>query len=316
MMKTKLVYVLVSDASDYYYEMLLLSLCSLRRYHPNDIIEVVMDDSTHRRLVEKQDNLMPGVSPVVIPVPPEFSTVQRSRYLKTNLRRFVQGDFLYIDGDTIICESLTDIDNISAEVAMLPETISEWWNTIFQKVGVDTSDNQPFYNSGVIYSKDTPKAHQLYERWFQAWRGYLHCDVVLDQPALFLANLETGSIIQDLPIVWNYSLQRAQIDVSPGAKIFHYFTYSKGSVRKMLMSHIRKNGTNNPIVNRVVENPFTIGQAVFSINDRDSLEYLFSEMLDVFTKTPPLFRFYVSLSRVISRPIRFFSKIRFSIFNQ
>ena len=38
-MRTKIVYVLVSQETDYYYEMLQLSLYSLRLYHPNDVVE-------------------------------------------------------------------------------------------------------------------------------------------------------------------------------------------------------------------------------------------------------------------------------------
>ena len=46
-MNTKVVYVLVSNKNDYYVEMLQLSLYSLRIFHPDDIVEVVMDEKTY-----------------------------------------------------------------------------------------------------------------------------------------------------------------------------------------------------------------------------------------------------------------------------
>lgn len=52
-MNTKIVYV-VRRKSDYYVEMLRLSLASLRLYHPNDSVEIVMDDETYLFLTKKE----------------------------------------------------------------------------------------------------------------------------------------------------------------------------------------------------------------------------------------------------------------------
>ena len=103
-MKTKIVYVLVSQESDFYYEMLLLSLHSLRLYHSREDTEVVvvMDQDTHTRLQEMRATLLKEITPLPVDVPSDYSIKQRSRYLKTNLRELLRGDFLYLDTDTVL----------------------------------------------------------------------------------------------------------------------------------------------------------------------------------------------------------------------
>lgn len=316
-MKTKIVYVLVSEESDYYYEMVLLSIYSLRLYHPkgDTEVELVMDEDTHQRLVDKKAAILDDVTPKVVTIPPKYTMMQRSRYLKTHLRQIVKGNFLYIDSDTIICKSLSEIDNVDADIALLPEDISEWWLKNFKKAELGKLENTPFFNSGVIFAKDLSNVYRLFDNWYKVWQSYISSGMTLDQPALCQANVDMGYIIQNLSISWNYSLKRAGIDLCPNAKIFHYFTYSKGMVRSLLMEHIREKGVNNVLAERVVKHPFTIGQSVLSINDDNLRLYLFSEMLNVYTSTPPLFKFYITLSHILKRPIRFISKTK-QLFNR
>lgn len=266
-MRTKIVYVLVSQESDYYYEMLLLSLYSLRLYHPKGDaeVEVVMDEGTHRRLVDKKAEMLNDVTPIVVPIPPEYTVMQRSRYLKTRLRQLVNGDFLYIDSDTIICDSLEKVDQLEADVVMLPEGISSWWLNIFQKANLSISHNTSFFNSGVIYTKDTDSVYKLFEEWFRLWKYCVSSGINYDQPSFCIANTNVGCITKGLTTEWNYSLKRAGVDIKKEARIFHYFTYSKGIVRKMLMDYIRENGVDNTIVNDIVLYPLTTGQAFFQL---------------------------------------------------
>lgn len=58
---------------------------------------------------------------VIVDVPFHYSKQQKSRYIKTSLRSQVIGDFLFIDCDTIINEELKDIDNLSCEIAAVPD---------------------------------------------------------------------------------------------------------------------------------------------------------------------------------------------------
>ena len=116
-MNTKVVYVLVSNKNDYYVEMLQLSLYSLRIFHPDDIVEVVMDEKTYSRLVKQKHRLLADVKPIVVEIPKEYSLMQRSRYLKTRLREIIVGDFLYLDTDTVVAGPLGEVDHFSGVIA-------------------------------------------------------------------------------------------------------------------------------------------------------------------------------------------------------
>lgn len=311
-MKTKIVYVLVSQEVDYYFEMFLLSLYSLRLYHPKDDAEVLLvtDKETFQRVLEKKDPVLQDVVPIVVDIPEQYSQVQRSRYLKTRLRMILPGRFLFLDSDTIICDHLNEIDCVDADVFALPEKIHDGWRDTFQKAQLCDYLECPFFNSGVMFAADTLPAHRLYEEWHSAWKSSARLGVNYDQPALCKANAITGNIIKELPLVWNYSLQKACADVNPKARVFHYFNYMNGTVRQILMQGIKAEGTNSVALQNVAEHPLIIGRAVFSINNKGFNDFLFSKMLDVYVSSPPLFSLFSFLSACLSRTVKNLSKFR------
>ena len=109
-MKTKIVYVVVSDEHDIYLEQACLSMHSLRLYNPDAMITVVLDKHTNATICGKRSIILDYVSEKIV-INPEgkFSKMQLSRFIKTNLRKYVIGDFLFIDSDTIITSSLADM---------------------------------------------------------------------------------------------------------------------------------------------------------------------------------------------------------------
>lgn len=314
-MKTKFVYVLVSEESDYYYEMVSLSLYSLRLYHPADLVEVVMDEATHQRLVGKQATLLDEVTPVVVPIPPEYNTRQRSRYLKTRLRKIVKGDYLFLDCDTIVCEPLNDVDAFNVAIAMKPdgnrlELSDQGWIKTCIDAGLGKLENVPFFNSGIIYVKDVASTHELYEKWHYYWLISIRNNVFFDQPALCKAIAELDSPVSELSDSWNYSLSKLGTERNNKVKIFHYFTYINNGLRSLLFQYIRNNGTHNSVVDYLSRNPLRIGYEVFSINNERLLLFTFSDLLRVYDNTPKLFRFIESFSRSLMKPILTLSRIK------
>lgn len=311
-MRTKIVYVLVSQESDYYYEMFLLSHYSLRLHHPKGDAEVVlvMDTDTHQRLVDKKASVLDDVTPVVVSIPEEYNVMQRSRYIKTSLRQRVEGDFLFIDSDTIICEKLNEIDRKKSHIAALPESVSHGWEKQFRSIGLEAMSQKPFYNSGVILVKDCSQAMGLFKEWHKQWKISAQQGINYDQPSLCLANALSNSPIEELPVEWNYSLERASTDTYPKAKVFHYFNYTQGMFRIMLMKRIRDFGTDGPVIKSIAQKPLSIGRAAFIINDTNAYAYIYSDMLHVFETNPPLFKFCIRLSKLMMKPIKLLSKIK------
>ena len=121
--ETKIIYVLVSNENDCYLEQALVSIYSLRLYNPDANLLLLVDEETSRTLENGIRKLILNyVSKlVIVDVPFHYSKQQKSRYIKTSLRSQVIGDFLFIDCDTIINEELKDIDNLSCEIAAVPD---------------------------------------------------------------------------------------------------------------------------------------------------------------------------------------------------
>lgn len=295
-MRTKIVYVLVSRETDYYYEMLLLSLYSLRLHHPKGdaVVEVVMDEDTHQRLVDKKAEILNDVTPIVVPIPSEYTVMQRSRYLKTQLRYLVRGNFLYLDTDTLVCEKLNDIDKVDASVAMVAnendnlqlenvEVIEKC-----QKLGFDIQGGENYFNSGVIYAMDDVFAQQLFSSWHAFWQKSCQMGVPQDQFSLCAANKTVSNIISGLPDIWNFQLFcNSTTSNLKKCKIFHYFSSQKSFLRETLFSKIKEHGMVPAEVRNVARSPRTVGYSAFSASNDRILNYIFSDMLYTYEVTPP-----------------------------
>lgn len=87
-MKTKIIYVLVSNENDCYLEQALVSIYSLRLYNPDANLLLLVDEETSRTLENGIRKLILNyVSKlVIVDVPFHYSKQQKSRYIKTSLR--------------------------------------------------------------------------------------------------------------------------------------------------------------------------------------------------------------------------------------
>lgn len=269
-MKTKVVYCLISDNKDYYYEQLLISLYSLRKYNPDAIVELVVDDDTHTTFVNERAKVYDYVTNVIsVDVPYEFTKKQRSRFIKTSLREYIQGDYLFIDTDTIIQSSLAEIDSVSADVCAVQEynrlkyfTKSDCsMQMLAAKVSlVEELENEPYFNSGVMYVKDSPRAHRLYEIWHTSWKETLLRGLDTDQTSLCWANKKVGHAIEYMDDSWNCLVKQLEgLRNVETAKIVHYACEHKGTRHVSSVEGLYATMKNRkdivPIVDFFIENP-------------------------------------------------------------
>lgn len=310
-MKTKIVYALVSSPSDFFLEQALISVHSLRMHNPNAVVELVVDAITNMNLVEKRAKIREYVDDVhTVETPEGFDPVQRSRYLKTNLRKFVKGEYLYIDCDTIICDSLAEIDQVDADIAMVADLNGDLAlcdNAIVtrcEKAGFLQMKGQPYFNSGVIYSKDTPQSNKLYDRWYEDWCKSDSQGVKYDQPALCAANVECGKIIQELEGIWNCQFKMQGFPYLKKAKVMHYYSNNGDNdafftlPMDMLYQEVRNNGI-TPIIEKLICNAKTDLYAVMTVNQRQFMSFFNSHMLYVYTNRPALYRLLEKLGKVL-----------------
>lgn len=272
-MKTKIVYCLVSDTEDHYYEQLLISLCSLRKHNLDAVVEVVCDNDTFatlggvRRYIYDYD-----VRAIPIDTPRGWKNWEKSRFLKTNLRKLIKGDYLYLDVDTVVCASLDCVDELTCEVAAVKDGHFEapipsyskrsngsdvWiWNNA-KKANVDVEGYWHF-NSGVMYVKDSEKAHELYSIWYEKYSAQLKYGVKVDQLPLLLANAEMNNVISVLDAGLNCQVfYEAGKNILPLAKIVHYFSIQLNTIlsHPWIIDPIKETGKINSFIQHVIDNP-------------------------------------------------------------
>ena len=311
-MKTKIVYVLVSTDEDYYYEMLLLSLYSLRLYHPKKDAEVVlvMDADTNLRLISMNSPIFADITPLVKDIPPEFTVIQRSRYLKTQLRQIVGGDFLYLDCDTLVCEPMNEIDSMSAAVGMVSDendiSITADKKELCMRAGFIVAGNNQYYNSGVMYVKDTKAAYELFLKWHECWLQSLQNGVNQDQPALNYVNESIiYSTIDAIEGIWNCQIYSPKgLEFLPTAKIVHYFAHTNSILRSSLFSHIKNNQGLESISERIAKAPKTIGFTTFTARDSRVYDYLFSDDFYYYDAAPSIYKKSMVITKLLFKVAR------------
>lgn len=232
-MKTKIVYTLICDGSYYYYEQLLISLYSLRLHNPHATVLVLVDKDTEKTLCGTRTKIYDYATQVIcIEVPEDLSQMQRSRYLKTNLRQFVNGDYLFLDTDTVVCDKLDDIDTLECEIGGVLDYhgdsytgyLIDWDKNNIEKMGWQCIAKVPRFNSGLLYVKDCDSTRSFYQHWFAYWTKCKDKGINIDQLSL-RRTLYDNPIIEEIDSTWHCQLSNNGhgIDFINQAKVVHYY---------------------------------------------------------------------------------------------
>ncbi len=273
-MKTKIVYAITSSEDDYYFEQLLLSVFSLRQHNLTAIVEVVVDRKTNERLDGRFEAIQKYINKkIVIETPEVFNNTQTSRYLKTNLRKFVNGDFLFLDSDTIVTDTLEDIDNFPGDIGAVlnlhvpldlhTKKDEEKVKSRICLTGYLDVENISYYNSGVIYVKDNELTRYFYNDWYSKWKKALEeYGLYKDQPSFAAVNAEMEFPIKELGGEWNCQVLNNGLPFLFKAKIIHYFaSYAKKKVDQpylffdsSIYKEIRNNGYISERISLLVDN--------------------------------------------------------------
>lgn len=253
MMQTKLVYVLTCAPEATYIEQALISIWSARYHNPDAHIVLLVDDKTNELLVGKRAEVLEYVTEkVVVRIPNEFNLMQASRWLKTSVRNIIDGDFLFVDCDTVITQSLEDIDNFECEIGAVLDTHrpmsklrpQEQRNIMLfaEKCGWDFNGLEYYRSSGVLFVRDTRATHEFYSLWH---KNYLHsskCDVNIDQISFERTSQELP-LIRHIDDTWN-TIMFIRPRFIEQAKIIHFASLNNNSFlfSKRVLQYIRENG--------------------------------------------------------------------------
>lgn len=232
-MNTKVVYVLTSTLSDTYLEQMWISIYSLRLVQPDAFIQVVTDRQTSETLKGTRSAWQSLVDNVlVIDCPAEYNSLLRSRYLKTNLRSLLSGDYLFVDTDTVFGAPIQEIDQIEGDICgVLDHVQSRLKRTSpsfrrAEKLGWgERIGDQPYINTGILLVKDSAVAHRFYEIWNRYWQEAAKQNIHYDQLAFSMAKMDTGDLVKEIPAQWNYQIKGMFLGTEyQQANIFHYFS--------------------------------------------------------------------------------------------
>ena len=324
----KYVYVLTSTTADLYYEQALMSAYSLRKQMPDSEIIFLVDDKTELTFTEENKRLsLKNYASKIIPIAfePEVPNIDRSRLIKTSIPQYVDGSFLYIDCDTIICDDLSDIESTQATTAgvldghcLLDEHIhKKYFLQRDKKLGFSGTKKAGYnINGGLILAKaDTPEQKEqtvsFFREWNQCWKysAYQKKDKH-DQSALNEANFRTGLKMQLLDGKWNCQLSHGGLAFLQNAKIIHYYSseFSGKSyipyyklAEKSLQQKIKETGEIPPEIKNMILSPKFQFNKVHLINDKRIVTIMQSAIIftiaDIKIKIPWLFNILESICR-------------------
>ena len=281
-MSLKFVYALISNADDYYAEQTLISMHTLRYHNPTAHITLVANDDTLSTLTGNRARIKDYIDEYVTVNPPaEFTSVQKSRFIKTSLRQTVEGDFLYIDNDTIIAGSLHKLEELECEMgAVLDLHSTITGNGQLKEYLAITKKEfwgyERYFNGGVLFVRDTAFTHKLFADWHRIWNEELiKYGLSKDQPAFAQANVANGCLITEIEGRYN-----CQIFMPNGknyistAKIIHYFYNSRNKNFYILsiLNRLKEEGMTDEL-NDIVSSPYFILSNYIFLDDVEAKLY-------------------------------------------
>lgn len=323
-MLTKIVYVVVATENSIYLEQAYASIWSLKYHNPNAIIALVMDDKTAAIYNEnKYTELSQLVSEiVVVPLSNEMDNHTRSRWLKTNLRNLIHGNYLFLDTDTIISSNISEIDNFSGTIGAVVDGhryidkypiypfVIKWMKKYFSNIPILPTIN--YYNSGVMLVKDCPQAYNFYDLWHKNWEKSKLKGFKFDQLPLFATDNELNGIISPINDIFNYQVSET-VKYLHSSKILHFYNgenaetlhpyFGKIWLQEIKINRQLSDKTKNEILN--CKNLFNLKSKIIGGNNVDVWKSHVVKFLQIHQKNKYLY-FLVNMT---ARGINYITKI-------
>ena len=306
----KFVYVLTSSENDFYYEQFFISIVSLRLHNPQSFIIALIDSKTKQGLKGKRSGYEQFISEIVTIIVPEgLSQTETSRWIKTSMKKYITGDFFYIDCDTVIADNLNDNFlpeiNIGAilDTHVLLEThhLAPYFESQDKKIGFTSFKSGKRFNGGVIFCRDTVVADEFFFHWHSLWNYSSKKGSHHDMPPLNQADHDMGGVITELGGEWNCQITHNGLPFLSEAKIIHCFATSSKlydcpfiPASFMILSSAKETGVISPELMEMLKNPksaFKLSSRIISgQTELDTINSkLFSLLLFVRRKVPVIF---------------------------
>lgn len=323
-MRTKIVYVLVSSEKDAYLEEALISIYSLRKFNPDATIEIIVDDETNKTLIGKRLEVLKYISNiVVINVDNSLSGLEKSRYIKTNVRDYIDGDYLYLDTDTVITGDLSDIDNFQYDIGSVPDKHVNIGRHPFREnidygaklLGWQVIEENNYYNGGVVFSRDNEFTRRFFARWHELWKEHRNL-TKSDQPSLAKTSEEFNYPIHELDGVWNCQVVDNGLKYLQEAKIIHYFASNLSGKQKSpylffskdVTDKVKESGKITPEIDDMILHARSAFADVCRVISNDDMPFMMSSIHNIYLNYPKMFKalnsitaFYLRVANKLKR---------------
>lgn len=325
-MGMNILYLVVSNESDTYLEQTILSIESLRAVMAEVKVYVLIDKETKNTLQGPRKKLQDIADVIIVAeTPKELDKRNVSRYLKTTMYQYMDSDFLFIDGDTIICSDLSDVpqDSPIAAVVDMHLKISECplrnrLESYALKAGYRAGFEDKHFNSGVLWVKKCKESELFFEQWHNLWSSALQKGLIQDQTSFNEVNCRMNGIINELDGTWNCQMRRygTGFQYLYNAKIIHYFaSNAAGSVpydlsnEKLLRAAL---SDTYPIeLDNIMKEPKSaFRKLTYTIADADSAVVIESKAFELLKI---IYQKNNKLYRALNSTIQYFSKMRKSM---
>lgn len=318
-MRTKIVYVLVSNGKDVFMEQLYISLVSLKTYNPNALAYVVVDGKTNDVIHKTKINILSYIDKlIVIDVPSKYSGAVSSRFLKSSLRNYISGPYLFVDTDTVIAHPLDDIDKMIEEgvdIAAVKDghclfkELPNYYEIMerAKKIGWDDMINdEAHFNSGVMFVADTEMTHEFYHQWHQNWVYEQKKGFYFDQLAMARTNQDMGYPIVEMDDKWNFQLYWGALRFLYSSIIVHYGGYSEDTDsyyfrKRSVFYQIKQNEGLTEEAAKHMIHPKEAYIGLTKVLGQDDMNYYRSIIHDEYVRHPERFHIYELLAKFIQK---------------
>jgi len=228
-----ILYVLTTSGNDVYIDLTYISLVSLLSTNPSAKVNVALDADSYEAIKKSKHPLNDlGLNFISVSTP-EGKAVWKNRFVKCRMRKLVSGDFLYLDGDTIVRGGIKEIFDIPCSFAAtfnhnleFPSNFDEKEKAIFITNNWQLPKKN-YYNAGVMFWRDNPSTQQLADLYIEKWEQSAKDGSHFDQPSLNSALIDWSEQICDMQQCFNAQFIN-DYRLSLDAVIWHRY-YSGGS---------------------------------------------------------------------------------------
>lgn len=252
-MSLKIVYAVTSSGKDAYSVMTRISVASVRLFCPDARVMVACDQESGLAMEQTRDPLLNEVNEVMEVRTPAGNASYRNRHVKTRLRTLVEGEFLFMDSDTIVRGDLSALAGIEADIAAAPNHSAncfaeQIWDEDRAYLDImDWAVAKTYYNGGFIFYRDTAAARALGFEWHDRWAaGFTQTGRANDQPALNASIAALNIRVEELPHRYNaqFTMNRS---AASEALVWHYYSTDR-TLQFTAIGALIKNAMKNEVI--------------------------------------------------------------------